>query len=1040
MLPSGQKESAAAASDDVVQETMSEMANNNASDSVSDRKLILSSLNCEGASRNDCYIKKILAEDRPDFLCLQETWLQDGNSHMLNKLCSDYMSVSKSGVNNVSDIITGRIPGGVAILYKKGLCHSVNEILFESRRVCGIRISMFARCYLLINVYLPVDQQSMSIIHVEYEQALNEIEGIINATTFNDVIICGDYNTDLSRNNLQTETLCQFIERNELKIGWESARAQRGMTYVNVDLNHVSTIDHILLNDNLFSVIDELCVVSDVMNRSYHSLIRLKLDASAEWTAAVHSVPRGSGRRKWLKAQPEHKERYASELARLLVLMEPDGGLMACGDMHCTNQTHKDAIDKFCENIIRCCIDAEHLSIPDLRMSRGRQMPGWNDVVRSHHQVAKFWHSLWVQCDKPLTGHVYEIMKAIRRTYHYAVRQCKSDEQLWRKRRLAELCSRDEQEFWRQVKRVNSTPGVSTTKMDDAVGNDAIAELLANKYKALYQSVPTQANEMSELSDLIADRLANETVEQLFFTFHDVDKAVKRLKKGKSDDQHMLYSDHLINGGEALSAFLSMLFNCMLCHGHTPLGLLSSAFISIPKNPKASMSDSANYRSIALCSSINKLLDLLVIDKWRGKLVTSDLQFGFRRAHSTVLCTAMYKETVQHFAARKSTVYSVLLDASKAFDKVRYGALFKLLIGRNLPAAVLRLLLDSYTRQTARVSWCDVRSPPFHVLNGVKQGGVLSPVLFTVYVDYLLITLQQSGIGCFVDGHYCGAYCYADDIVLLCPSLDGLNQMLEICYRFACDFDVTFNAQKTIGICFNSKWPVLGHAALNGVKIAWQDKVKHLGNVINARMTDDDDCKAKMGQFIGSVNKLIANFKHLELALRVKLFKSFCSSFYGSQMWNFNCSSLLRVYTAWNKAVRVLLRIPYCTHRWMLGPLIESLHIREQLYIRTAGFLKSAMNCGNATVLGIVNAATRDARTDMGANIAFFRDVFDVHFTDTLDLKAVNEAVASSVVLTERQASDAELCAEILDVLEGYSVNGLSDEENSAVLHVVCTS
>ena len=97
------------------------------------------------------------------------------------------------------------------------------------------------------------------------------------------------------------------------------------------------------------------------------------------------------------------------------------------------------------------------------------------------------------------------------------------------------------------------------------------------------------------------------------------------------------------------------------------------------------------------------------------------------------------------------------------------------------------------------------------------------------------------------------------------------------------------------------------------------------------------------------------------------------------------------------------------------------------------------MNCGNATVLGIVNAATRDARTVMGANMAFFRDVFDVHFTDTLDLTAINEAVASSVVLTERQASDAELCAEILDVLEGYSVNGLSNEENSAVLHVVCT-
>ena len=52
-------------------------------------------------------------------------------------------------------------------------------------------------------------------------------------------------------------------------------------------------------------------------------------------------------------------------------------------------------------------------------------------------------------------------------------------------------------------------------------------------------------------------------------------------------------------------------------------------------------------------------------------------------------------------------------------------------------------------------------------------------------------------------------------------------------------------------------------------------------------------------------------------------------------------------------------------------------------------FLKSAMNCGNSTELGIVNAATRDARTDMGTNMAFFRELFDVHFADTLDSTAV---------------------------------------------------
>ena len=91
--------------------------------------------------------------------------------------------------------------------------------------------------------------------------------------------------------------------------------------------------------------------------------------------------------------------------------------------------------------------------------------------------------------------------------------------------------------------------------------------------------------------------------------------AVKLLKSGKSDDNRVLYSDHLINGGNTLCMFISLLFNCMLCHGHTPPALLSSTFVSIPKNPKGSLCDSTNYRSIAFCSSICKLLDCIVINK-----------------------------------------------------------------------------------------------------------------------------------------------------------------------------------------------------------------------------------------------------------------------------------------------------------------------------------------------------------------------------------------------------------------------------------------
>ena len=63
------------------------------------------------------------------------------------------------------------------------------------------------------------------------------------------------------------------------------------------------------------------------------------------------------------------------------------------------------------------------------------------------------------------------------------------------------------------------------------------------------------------------------------------------------------------------------------------------------------------------------------------------------------------------------------------------------------------------------------------VRNGVKQGGVLYPLLFSIYTDSLLKRLEESGVGCHMGGHFTGALAYADDITLLSPSMPGLGTL-----------------------------------------------------------------------------------------------------------------------------------------------------------------------------------------------------------------------------------------------------------------------
>ena len=86
--------------------------------------------------------------------------------------------------------------------------------------------------------------------------------------------------------------------------------------------------------------------------------------------------------------------------------------------------------------------------------------------------------------------------------------------------------------------------------------------------------------------------------------------------------------------------------------------------------------------------------------------------------------------------------------------------------------------------------------------NGVKQGGVLSPLLFDIYTDSLLKRLEESGVGYHMGGHFTGALVYVDDITLLSPSMSGLRTLSTVCEEYATEFDVTFNGKKRSVVVF----------------------------------------------------------------------------------------------------------------------------------------------------------------------------------------------------------------------------------------------
>ena len=129
----------------------------------------------------------------------------------------------------------------------------------------------------------------------------------------------------------------------------------------------------------------------------------------------------------------------------------------------------------------------------------------------------------------------------------------------------------------------------------------------------------------------------------------------------------------------------------MLIHGVSPGNLLLSTLVPIPKNKRGNKCNSINYRQIAISSILGKIFHIIVLDAQYDSLSTDVLQFGFKKNSSTVIL-----DTIEYYNENNFNCYLLLVDASKAFDRVEYVKLFKMLKDRNMCPIVLTLLVNMY--------------------------------------------------------------------------------------------------------------------------------------------------------------------------------------------------------------------------------------------------------------------------------------------------------------------------------------------------------
>ena len=332
-------------------------------------------------------------------------------------------------------------------------------------------------------------------------------------------------------------------------------------------------------------------------------------------------------------------------------------------------------------------------------------------------------------------------------------------------------------------------------------------------------------------------------------------------------------------------------------------------------------------------------------------LKTSDLQFGFKHKSNCTQAIFLLRQITEYFVKHGSTVYMASLDAKKAFDRVNHIKLFNILLDRGLPGNLVRVLFDWYSKTSSMVKWDNVFSAVVPIRSGVRQGGILSPFLFNIYVDVIFDVLRNSDLGCHLPGStYVGFIAYADDIILLSASVSDLQLMLNICSVEGGKLDILFNAVKS---CLFKVWKDFKSSIqplkLGLESVEWVVRLKYLGLYFIASRHFTVDFSTSIRKSYASANAIFKQSKYVSEDVKLHLVETYVLPVltYGIEALQISNRQCRLLGVCWNNMFRKIFHFNQWSSVKSLQCFCERLDIQRLFHLRKLCFffIYSAHNC-----------------------------------------------------------------------------------------------
>ena len=406
------------------------------------------------------------------------------------------------------------------------------------------------------------------------------------------------------------------------------------------------------------------------------------------------------------------------------------------------------------------------------------------------------------------------------------------------------------------------------------------------------------------------------------FDLSELQLVLKNTKENKAPGNDRISYEFYKNAPQTfLIEFLSFL-NHVFLREEIPNSFRSS--IIIPLYKKGDINSVSNYRGLTLLDTSYKIFTGILLKRIESWLiynnVLNEYQAGFRKGYSTIDNIFNLTSIVKLRSTEKKKTFAFFVDFSCAFDLIPRNSLFYKLSVLRLSSKLIRIISLLYLNTSSQVWNGSSLSDKFSVEYGVKQGCLLSPILFSLYLNDIDEFLPN---GVKINNNIIKILLYADDLVILAESADELQFMINKLYDYCSMWSLNINLSKSKVLVFrdcsrlsmNLEW----HYGNENIQLV--NEYKYLGITLTYNLSFNKHLNEKLEASKMAINanwlKYIHNPK-IKHSNKMKIFNTAACSimFYGAQVWGF--CKYEQVEKLFRYFIKKILYLPSNTPNYML--------------------------------------------------------------------------------------------------------------------------